>query len=250
MKLEDYSFLLAQLISDISTTHGRIVRESVFVSWVERYNAIVSDLNAQLERDIPTYVLPEDRIEVSFQSIRISNKSIEGLISAIRLLRRTVDSLIQQRNDYSNRFHCFKIGSGCPHVIDSKKYLFFVGMPFSDQYADSYQYGIKDMLARHGIDVESRIFKADEQPSTIDILCKICKGIQESQYIIINLSGRNPNVMFELGLAYGLNKTVFLIKDENSAEISDLKGLEYTQYSNAGDLANKLQTRFHELGIF
>ena len=93
------------------------------------------------------------------------------------------------------------------------------------------------------------IFKADEQFSTFDILCKICKAIQESQYAIINISGQNPNVMFELGLAYGLNKTVFLIKDARSTEISDLKGLEYTEYSSAGDLASKLETRFSDLGI-
>ena len=55
--------------------------------------------------------------------------------------------------------------------------------------------------------------------------------------------------MFELGLAYGLNKNVFLIKDKDSAVISDLSGLEYTSYSNAEELASKLETRFREQGI-
>ena len=249
MKLEDYSFLLAQLISDISTTHGRIVRESDFVSWVERYNAIVSDLNAQLERDIPMYILPDDRIEASFHSIRISNKAIDNLKRAIMLLRKTIDDLAIHENECSNRFYCFKINSKCPHKIDSKKYLFFVGMPFAPEYNDSFQYGIKKVFEDHGINSTERIFKADEKFSTSDIFCKICRAIQESQYIIINISGQNPNVMLELGLAYGLNKRVFLIKDQGTEEISDLKGLEYIGYSNATDLANKLQKNFREQGI-
>ena len=248
MKLEDYSFQLSQLLSTISATERTsFVRDPIFTSWVKTYNSVVSDLNNRFERSLPLYILSDERFTASMKTIK--TPAVINLKNSIMLLRKTIDDLAIHENDCSNRFHCFKIDHQCPHTIDSKKYLFFVGMPFSDQYVDSYQYGIKDMLARHEIDVERRIFKADEQPSTIDILCKICKGIQESQYIIINISGRNPNVMFELGLAYGLNKTVFLIKDENSAEISDLKGLEYTQYSNAADLANKLQNRFRDLGI-
>ena len=248
MNLRDYSFQLTQLLSDIiSVDNYRYIRDSDIVPWVERYNTIVSKFNHEFNRTIPEYPIQE--IQLSSSGKTIKPTSVISLKNSIQNLTKEITSLVQEESINSNRFRCFKIGHQCPHKIDSQRFLFFIGMPFSDQYIDSYHYGIKDMLERHGIDVERRIFKADEQPSTIDILCKICKGIQESQYIIINISGRNPNVMFELGLAYGLNKTVFLIKDENSSEISDLKGLEYTQYSNATDLALKLQTRFHDLGI-
>ncbi len=248
MKLEDFSLKLAQLLSDINSSDpNSYVRDSDFKPWVEKFNALVCEFNISFSRQAPFFELTNARFTVSGKTIKPN--FVTSLKKSIILFKQEIDGLIQRGKDRSNRFHCFKIGHQCPHEIDSQRFLFFIGMPFSDQYVDSYHYGIKDMLERHGIDVERRIFKADEQPSTIDILCKICKGIQESQYIIINISGRNPNVMFELGLAYGLNKTVFLIKDENSAEISDLKGLEYTQYSNASDLALKLQNRFRELGI-
>lgn len=248
MKPEDFVFQLDQLLSDICAQQDSIVRDPLFISWTERYNGIVAVFNTQFEREIPMYRPPDDRNILTPQCIRISIEAINSLIRTIKLLKRTIESLSEQDNDHSNQFHCFKIGYQCPHEIDPQRFLFFVGMPFAPEYSDSFLFGIKKMLGEQGVN-PTRIFKADEQPSTIDILCKICNGIQESQYIIINISGRNPNVMFELGLAYGLNKTVFLIKDENSAEISDLKGLEYTQYSNAADLANKLQKRFHDLGI-
>lgn len=180
---------------------------------------------------------------------KVPPDAVRSLKLTIENTKREIDFLTHGENESGNRFRCFKIGHRCPHEIDSQKYLFFVGMPFSDRYIESYQRGIKAMLEQHGIDTANRVFKADEQYSNGDILCKICKAIQESQNIIINISEQNPNVMFELGLAYGLNKNVFLIKDEESSVISDLRGLEYTSYSNAGNLASKLQDRFHELGI-
>ena len=179
----------------------------------------------------------------------VTPDSIRSVQQIIENTKREIDSLIHEENDRGNHFRCFIIGDDCPVKIDSQKYLFFVGMPFNDQHVESYQGGIKAMLNRHGVDTDKKLFKADEQYSNHGILCKICRGIQESQNIIINISDQNPNVMFELGLAYGLNKTVFLIKDKDSAVISDLNGLEYTSYSNAEELASKLETRFREQGI-
>lgn len=248
MNLRDYSFQLAQLISDINDVdHYRFVRESDIMPWLERFNTLVSAFNHEFDRTIPEYPIRDVKLTSSGKTIQAT--CVISFRNSIVNLKNEIDALVQEGKDSSNHFRCFKIDHQCPHEIDDQKYLFFVGMPFNDQYLDSYRYGIKAMLDQHGIDTAKRVFKADEQFSTVDILCKICKAIQESQYVIINISGQNPNVMFELGLAYGLNKTVFLIKDARSTEISDLKGLEYTQYSNAGDLANKLQIRFHELGI-
>ena len=246
MNLRDYSSQLLQLHLEITSFDGYI-RDPDFMPWVERFNALVSGFNHEFNRTFPEYPIRDTRLSSSGKTIK--STAVTALKLSVGNLKQEIDNLIQEEKSKACHFRCFKIGHKCPHDINSRKYLFFVGMPFDSQYADSYQYGIKEMLRQHGVDTESKVFKADEQYSNVDILCKICKAIQESQYVIINISGQNPNVMFELGLAYGLNKTVFLIKDARSTEISDLKGLEYTQYSNAGDLANQLQDRFHELGI-
>ena len=74
-------------------------------------------------------------------------------------------------------------------------------------------------------------------------MCKICQAIQKSKYVIINISALNPNVMFELGLAYGLGKEVFIIKDKSTVVSTDLKGLEYTEYSHAGELQQELRKK-------
>ena len=249
MSLRDYSLQLQQLLSETTSfddsTSG--VSSLDFERLRRSFNGLIAQFNREFNRSVQPF---ECQDILSMTSYFVSPRDLRLFKITIENMMKEIESLIQEEKNNSNCFHCFKVGSGCPHVIDSQKYLFFVGMPFNDQYIDSYQFGIKAMLDQHGIDTTNSVFKADEHFSIVDILCKICKAIQESQYIIINISDQNPNVMFELGLAYGLNKKVFLIKDEKSAVASDLKGLEYTQYSNAGDLAGKLETRFRELGIF
>lgn len=57
---------------------------------------------------------------------------------------------------------------------------------------------------------------------------------------IKNISGLNPNVTLEQGLAYGLGKPVIILKDKTTNAISDLGSIEYIEYSHAGDLQQKL----------
>ena len=64
-------------------------------------------------------------------------------------------------------------------------------------------------------------------------MCKVCQGLQESDCMVANISGFNPNVMLELGMALGLCKEIILLKDSRvmGQEVSDIKGLEYIAYS-------------------
>lgn len=246
MNLRDYSSQLQQLLSEVTSFDVNAGSVIDFMELRNRY----SELSLQFMKEFSRM---SQSMEQSSTPLIVSGKvppdAVRSLKLTIENTKREIDFLTHGENDRGNYFRCFIIGDDCPVKIDSQKYLFFVGMPFNDQHVESYQGGIKAMLNRHGVDTDKKLFKADEQYSNYGILCKICRGIQESQNIIINISDQNPNVMFELGLAYGLNKNVFLIKDKDSAVISDLSGLEYTSYSNAEELASKLETRFRELRI-
>jgi len=57
---------------------------------------------------------------------------------------------------------------------------------------------------------------------------------------IFNISGLNPNVMLELGLAYGIGKPVIIVKDNETKVIIDLGGIENIKYEHAHDLMTKL----------
>lgn len=95
---------------------------------------------------------------------------------------------------------CFKTGyTGCPLNPSLHKNKVFVAMPFDDKYQDSYIYGIVEAVKAMGL----YHYRADGEITNKDIMCKICGEIQSCRLVIANISGLNPNVMLEQGLAYG-----------------------------------------------
>lgn len=139
---------------------------------------------------------------------------------------------------------CLKTGvSGCPKNPTLCKNQVFVGMPFNDKYEDVFTYGIKMVFEQYGYSV----FRADLKTDTIDIMCKICYEMQRSDILLFNISESNPNVMLEVGLSYGLGKQIILIKDKDTKPISDISGIEYLEYSHAGNLQQKLSSFLNNL---
>lgn len=139
-----------------------------------------------------------------------------------------------------DRPYCFKIGAVCSKEVIVNPNQVFIGMPFKRRFADIHTHGIIPALEKSGLEP----WKADEEPSNIDIMCKICEHLQESWYAIINITDWNPNVLFELGLAYGLGKAVVLIKHKESSVPVDLKGMEYIEYESSEDLRKDLEKFF------
>ena len=142
---------------------------------------------------------------------------------------------------------CFKIGLDfCPLQIREKQESVFIGMPFRDEYFDIYTYGILPALK----ELKLEPWKADEKVSNIDIMCKICKGIQESPFAIVNISEWNANVLFELGLIYGIGKIALIIKKTGEEVPVDLSGLEYISYRHSGDLRERILRFFSRFGYY
>ncbi len=81
------------------------------------------------------------------------------------------------------------------------------------------------------------------------ILEKIREMIIESDLIIADISHRNPNVFYELGLAHAYDKPVILITgDEINETPSDIRHFEFMKYNlnEHGELLRKLDNAvFH-----
>jgi hypothetical protein len=132
---------------------------------------------------------------------------------------------------------CFKNLEPCPISIEEKPRNAFVFMPLREDLQDVYSNGIKKTLE----DLGWSCGRADEKFDTPEIMCTICKSAQEASLIIADLTGRNPNVFLEVGLAFGLEKYVVLLSQISAdipfdtrtfrtiiydpVKISDLKGL-------------------------
>ena len=145
--------------------------------------------------------------------------------------------LRQERLSYKGlMYRCFKTGQEWVFDIEEDDKSVFGGMPFRPESENVYKYAIVLALEKLGL----KSWKADEEPWAIDIMCKVCQGIQKSRYAITNISEWNPNVLFELGLIYGLGKTAFIIKAREEAVPADLTGIEYIEYDDFGQLESTL----------
>jgi hypothetical protein len=82
------------------------------------------------------------------------------------------------------------------------KTLCFVLMPFDERFSPIYENILKKVVEEFGLKCK----RADEIFGTKPIIEDIWVYIQKAQILIADLTGRNPNVFYELGLAHAMNK--------------------------------------------
>lgn len=111
----------------------------------------------------------------------------------------------------------------------------FVMMPIADMdgydaghFRRVYEHLIKPACIAAGYNAQRADFVAASNYIIIDILKKII----ESDIVICDLSGRNPNVLYELGVRQAFNLPTVLIKDTITSRIFDIQGLRTTEYSH------------------
>lgn len=88
-----------------------------------------------------------------------------------------------------------------------KKAKVFVIMPFTDEFFESYE-----MLKEH-FENEFDFSHAGDEDNQQNILADIISPIYEADVVLADLTGLNPNVMYELGIAHSfVNKLSLLQK--------------------------------------
>lgn len=116
-----------------------------------------------------------------------------------------------------------------------KKPTVFVIMPFTDEFFESYE-----MLKEHFSDQFEFIHAGDEDNQQ-NILADIIMPIYNADVILADLSGLNPNVMYELGIAHSLNKkTIVITRDDLGTLPFDLKQYRAKDYSTHFKKFNEL----------
>lgn len=121
--------------------------------------------------------------------------------------------------------------------------LVFVANPYSRRCLEILRYGIKPAIQSLGL----RSWVAMDQAGAGDIRGKVLSGINQAHVAVVDITDENPNVMFELGVLYGQNHPVILIKDRASDVPTDLVGLEYVDYSDSGPLREQLERQLQML---
>ncbi|HUU94967.1 MAG TPA: hypothetical protein VM487_04440 [Phycisphaerae bacterium] len=123
----------------------------------------------------------------------------------------------------------------------------FVLMPFESSFDDIYTFGIKGAAEDAGAYAE----RLDEQIFTEGMLDRIFNQISKADAIVADMTGRNPNVFYEVGYAHALGKIVLLLTQDSVDIPFDLKHRQHTVYGGKiqtlrDELLTKLKWAIHE----
>lgn len=100
-------------------------------------------------------------------------------------------------------------------------------MPFSGPFKSVYQ-DIKTLLEANGYLCQ----RADDMWVHDHIMSEIIELICTSAVVICDLSGKNPNVFYEAGIAHTIGKDVILITQAQEDVPFDLRPIRYLDYLN------------------
>ena len=102
-------------------------------------------------------------------------------------------------------------------------------MPFDSAFDDVYRIGILDAAEAVGVRAE----RLDDQLYSEGMLERIYRQIDVADVIIADVSGRNPNVFYEVGYAHAKEKLCILITDDADAIPFDLKHRRHIVYEES-----------------
>ncbi len=117
----------------------------------------------------------------------------------------------------------------------------FVVMPF--KILKVYEEIIKPTLEAEGCTVE----RGDTHVTQQNIVRRILEQIQKADLVIADITGKNPNVFYELALAHAFLKPTFVITTDNLDRIPfDLKSYDTYRYSLDFDKVDEFKNRLRQ----
>lgn len=107
----------------------------------------------------------------------------------------------------------------------------FVLMPFCKKWSDRiWKKHIKPIVEKYGM----ICLRADDLYGP-NVMEDVAKGIIESRIIIADITGRNPNVFYELGVSHSIGKDVIILTQKESDIPFDIKGHRCIVYEDNTD---------------
>jgi hypothetical protein len=119
--------------------------------------------------------------------------------------------------------------------VDEK--LCFVLMPFTKPFKLLYTKVIKPVVTKCGL----KCRKADDIFGPKPIMHDVWRHINMARIIIADLTGRNTNVFYEVGIAHTLAKRVILLTQSEEDVPFDIKHIRHIAYTNDSKGRKKLK---------
>lgn len=175
-----------------------------------------------------TFKIPADRVN-EFISVFLEDLKTAELLEEVNGKRRVLDithmpSEVPGVASITTDDHLKKVSKG---VTVEATDTCFVMMPFANPiggyYATIYEPAIKK-AGLTPVRADTDIF------ATGKIIDQIWTGLKHAKVLVAELTGRNPNVLYELGLAHALHKPVVLISSNEADVPFDVRHVRVIYY--------------------
>jgi hypothetical protein len=172
---------------------------------------------------VDKFRLPEARVS-DFKNIFFESLNFAKLIEQKGEKHRVIDATtsIELPGKAADRLKA--IGKG---LKVKQEDTCFVMMPFADPIGQYYSIVYKPAIEKAGL---TPIRADDEIFSTGKIIDQIWKGINSAKVLVAELTARNANVFYELGLAHALQKPVVLVSSNEEDVPFDLHHIRVIYY--------------------
>jgi hypothetical protein len=120
----------------------------------------------------------------------------------------------------------------------------FVVMPFDPEFQAVYDQLIVPALDAVGYSVK----RADSDLDQQNVLKDVVRGIATADLVVAELTSRNPNVLYELGVSHALRRNTVLITQSMEDIPFDLRTYRVIRYSTQFDAAGKLREQLEAIG--
>lgn len=191
----------------------------------------------------------EKPFAISFPSKLIDQETEERASALNQIAASYIEAEIRRVEKEMNLIQVSPIFGPAEYEIDPR--LAFVLMPFRDELTEIYNTLVKPTIEQEQFGLVCK--RADDIKSNRAIIQDIWKSICEARMIIADLTGLNPNVMYELGVGHTLGKETIIIyrKDEDIQFPFDLAHIRRIEYENTpvggANLVSELEATLHAI---
>ncbi len=175
-----------------------------------------------------TLHIPADQVD-EFVSIFVQSLKDAELLEDIGTGKQRVLDITHSGSDTapataSAEEHLKKVGKG---VTVQSTDTCFVMMPFADPLGSYYASIFDPAIRKAGLTAK----RADDDIyGTGKIIDQIWAGINSARVLVAELTNRNPNVLYELGIAHALKKPVVLVSSNENDVPFDVKHVRVIYY--------------------
>jgi hypothetical protein len=207
----------------------------ILVRITDRFDDTVAYLRSYVRRVHQSRLVSEDwrgapsRIRSTLQSTGLGAFVEEFCVSAAHL-KQNVLFLGPERLYGAPKDHATALKASC-----------FIVMPFSQEWSADVHRTLASACEAAGV----RPVRGDDLFTPTDILEDIWQSINAADFVIADITGRNPNVLYEMGIAHTLAKPVLILSRQASDIPVDLATRRVILYGQTGedwhaDLAHKI----------